>query len=362
MEKARITGLGLAFMAALLLCNASLASAAAQPITSGVVAEIDLDSPIVVPEPEPTVDPEPEPTDEPVEPEPLPTEVPVDPGEPEVPVPAPEQPVEAPQPEESVPDVTDEGPADEVDQNEFSDDLDSEEQIPVAPVETPTPTPTPTPIPAVDIFAPFYPPSSGAARDSMPLVFGGAAVGLVVLAAIISFVLARVRLARMRTMAHVDVERDRSKGAASATTREPLPTKLDISSLTGGATAANAVVADDRTSAYHLDLPDKGAQVRPTAAPGQFRFPGASTAPRRPQVSTEAHFGSLSKLLGVRVVRVITDVRTDLTGIMPARPDASVESTKFEIPEVGAVRKRKARLAASDSRFLLPATTVTRPS
>jgi hypothetical protein len=296
-----------------------LASSAA----SLTVAALPLDvvEPIPVPTKNPPADPEPEPSEEPEQP-------PIDPV-PEIPVePAPEPPVD-----ESPP-VFDEPESDssEPDESTFSEP-DESTVLPVEPAPAPTPTPsaTPTPIPAVDIFAPFYPPSSGATRDLLPLILGGTAAGLVLLAAIVSFVLSQWRLVRMRSMTvrPLGALNDNTAGMPRTSSGSPVPHNLDISSLTGGRIGGSEAVAEPllawspqrHTDSLSVDVQDQ-----------KFTLPGV-----RPTVRAHAQTTPLSLALGgifptmPARKRRIAYPTTDLSIVMPPRPRSTSSASNASL-------------------------------
>jgi hypothetical protein len=277
-------------------------------------APVETTEPTPVPTPTETAEPVPTETPEPT-PEPSPTEEPV-PAEPgEVPTEVPVEPV----PEEIPEDDGDEEFFDE------GDDVVEEEVVPVAP--PPPPVPSPTPIPAVDIFAPFYPPSSGAARDLMPVILGGSAAGLVLITAIVAFVISRWRLVRLRSsITGASRPAGPSGGPGSRRPLHETPAALDISSLLG---ARPREVRRHAETALRLTLPQRDPVVPAASGSERFAVPGIP-AKRVPLVRSKSSLeGGLITLFGAArpadaLGRTTTSIRTDLSttlGLSAAKTD-----------------------------------------
>ncbi|MDO9398390.1 MAG: hypothetical protein Q7T71_17735, partial [Herbiconiux sp.] len=251
-------------------------TAIAAPAVAGAPSEVII--PTAPPEPEPTEEPPtPEPTEEPPAPEPT-EEPPVPEPTDEAPIPVPVPvPVEVPAEPVAPVEVPTEEPED------FFVDDDDADEAPVeeapAPVVTPTPTPTPsaTPIPAIDIFAPFYPPSNGPVRDLMPLIFGGVAAAAMVLAAIASFIVSRFRLARLRAMTAVSFRPSGTAAPLAPRVTGKTPRNLDISVLIAASPQPVKVPAE-RLLDWHAGPRPVSAVAQP-AASLSLHLPVRSTTP-----------------------------------------------------------------------------------
>jgi hypothetical protein len=262
-----------------------VALASGLAVAPAISASADLPAPstIVLPTPEPTLPEEPQPTDPPdpgpTDPPPVPTTPPVDPTPAPTEAPPPEVPVEEP----AEPEVPVEVPVEEPSFVDGDDDSDVEEEevAPLAPEpsETPSPTPTvtPTPIPAVDIFAPFYPPSSGAARDLLPLTLGGIAAGLVVVAAIVAFIVSRWKLARLRSSLILTERPVDTTAHADRRLPHKTPSALDISSLVG---ARSSSTRQPPKPSLSLHLPERPRITASESGAQRFQVPAAPTSRR----------------------------------------------------------------------------------
>ncbi|MBF4572931.1 hypothetical protein ITJ64_10420 [Herbiconiux sp. VKM Ac-1786] len=252
------------------------------------------------------MDPTPAPT------EATPPEVPVEePAEPEVPV---EVPVEEPT---------------FVDGDDNSD-VEEEEVAPVAPSpsETPSPAPTvtPTPIPAVDIFAPFYPPSSGAARDLLPLTLGGIAAGLVVVAAIVAFIVSRWKLAGLRSSLILTERPVDTTAHSDRRLPHKTPSTLDISLLVG---ARSSATRQPPKPSLSLHLPERPRVAASESGAQRFEVPATPTSRRASAVSSRRAFDLAAVFGGKRraASRSVLVSRDGLDGALGAGTDRAQAPT-----------------------------------